>query len=265
VIAAAPILPPLERGAPTVEVGGVPVARLGFDATLALLGRWLDEPTPRRVATANLDFLYLAANDPTLRRALRTADLVTPDGAPLLWLARAAGRPCDGRVAGSDLVPALARVAAARGRSVFLLGGAPGSAAPAAAALARLAPGLRIAGWAAPRISLEDDASCAAAADLVRAARADIVLVALGCPKQDVFLARWLGRTGARLGIGVGGTFEMLSGRVRRAPAFLGPLGLEWLFRLAMEPRRLFGRYVRDALHLARLARAVIGLRAGSV
>jgi N-acetylglucosaminyldiphosphoundecaprenol N-acetyl-beta-D-mannosaminyltransferase len=248
------VLPdPLPPAFDTADVGGVPVARLSFDETVRLVARWLDEPGPRRVATANLDFLRLASSDPEFRGALATCHLVTADGAPVVWLARMAGTPVPERVAGADLVPSIVAEAARLGRSVYLLGGAPGVAAQAARRLREANPGLVVAGTAHPQIDLTNDALCAEVAAAVRASRADLLLVALGAPRQDVFLQRWVKSTGCRVGIAVGGTFDFIAGRVRRAPPPLRAAGLEWSYRLAMEPRRLGGRYLRDAAHLVRL------------
>lgn len=240
---------------PTVDLGGIPVSRLGFEASIDLLGSWMEEPGARRVATANLDFLEQARRRPQLRVALQTADLVTADGTPLVWLAGLQSRPIPERVAGSDLVPRLIAEAARRGRSVYFLGGSPGAGEEAARRMQHRHPGLRVAGIAAPMISLEQPAGCLEVARAVRETRPDLLLVALGCPKQDVFLARYVEELGCRVGIGVGATVDFLAGRIRRAPRILGPLGGEWLFRLALEPRRLLGRYSRDLVHLFRLAR----------
>lgn len=246
---------------PPVVLGGVPIARLDTTDALALMGGWLDSPGQRRAATANLDFLEMARGNLDLHRCLATADLVTADGKPLLWLARLHGAPIPERVAGADFTPLLVGEAARRGRSVFFLGGADGVAQAAAERLRETYPDLRIAGCASPMVRLDDEASCLAAADLVRESGADLLLVALGCPKQDLFLEQYLDATGARLGVGVGGTFNFIIGRVRRAPPWIQKVGLEWAFRFAMEPRRLFGRYLRDAIHLGRLAREALVFR----
>lgn len=241
---------------PQVRVGGLPISRLCFSSTVTLVSRWLASDGHRRVATANLDFLRLAHEDPGFRSALATCDLVTADGWPVVWLARRAGREVPERVAGSDLVPALAAECARTGRSIHLFGGHEGTAEEAAARLVERHPGLRIAGTASPRVDLRDEAACARAASEIRATRADLLLVGLGAPKQDLFLARWLPATGCRVGIGVGGTFDFLAGRIRRAPRAVRAVGMEWAWRMAKEPRRLVGRYAADAAHLAKLVAA---------
>ena len=238
----------------TIQLDGIPVSRLDFEATVAQLRTWMGGETPRRVATANADFLRLARSRPALRDALGTCDLVTADGMPLVWLGRLAGRPIAGRVAGVDLVDRLLAVAAEDGRRVYLLGGAAGAAQDVADQYRVRHPSLCIAGAEAPRVDLADDAGCRALAARVRATRADLVFVALGCPKQELFLERYLTELDCRVGIGVGGSFEMLSGRLKRAPRWLQGSGFEWAFRMLQEPRRLTRRYARDFLCLCRLA-----------
>lgn len=239
---------------PTVLIETTPVANLDFERTVALISGWLEEPRPRRIATANLDFLRLAADDRELAEALRAADLVTADGTPLLWLARLQGQPLCERVAGADLILPLVAQAHQRGRSIFLLGGAPGAAQASADLLSRKFPGLEVAGTSCPTVDMNDAASCRRAVETVAATAPDLLFVALGCPKQDLFLARHLEALNCRVAIGVGASLDFLAGKVRRAPQALQRAGLEWAFRLLQEPRRLGGRYARDFAFLARAA-----------
>ncbi len=249
---------------PTVKVGELDIARLDFDSSLSLLGQWLDGDRPRQIATANLDFLELTSRNQELREALACADLITADGEPLVWLSRMLGQPVPERVAGSDLVVPLVGEAAARGRSVYLLGAAPGVGKQAANVLVQRYPDLRVAGVASPMIRLDDD-SCLPIVSEIRDSRADLLVVAFGSPKQDVFLKRYLHETGCRVGIGVGATLDFIAGRVRRAPRIFQRLALEWVFRLGLEPRRLAGRYARDAVYLMRLATHIAVARAASL
>ncbi len=238
----------------TTELAGIDVSALNFPDTVALLGDWMTGPQPRRVATANVDFLRLAASNPELLRALQTCDLVTADGQPLVWLSRILRAPLPERVAGSDLAWPLLEEAASRGASVYFLGGGYGVAQKAAnAAIGRL-PNLRIADTAAPFIDWNSEAQAAAVADDIRATGASLLLVGLGCPKQELFLERHLERTGASLGVGVGATLDFLAGNSRRAPSWMQDSGLEWMHRLAQEPSRLASRYLADATFLAQLA-----------
>lgn len=238
---------------PHCTIDGIPVSRLTFAATLELLGRWLDQPKPRRVATANLDFLALARRSPDLRRALATSDLVTCDGTPVRWITRLRGAEAPERVAGADLLPSLVAIAARDGRSVYFLGGAEGTAKAAAESLSARFPRLRVAGILAPKIELADGAECERIAARVRGARTDLLLLGLGCPKQELFLERHLDALGCRVAIGIGGAFAFVARPVTRAPRAFQRLGLEWLHRLALDPFRLAPRYWRDACYLGGL------------
>lgn len=243
-------------------IEGIPVSRRSFAATLELLDGWLGTPGNRRVATANLDFLALATAQPALHAALRTSDLVTADGMAVVWLSRLTARPVRERVTGADLLPALLALAERRAVKVYFLGGPPAVAERAAVRTRELHPRLRIVGVSAPQIDLADDAGCRQAAAAVRATGAELLFVGFGCPKQELFLERWGAECGARVAVGIGGAFSFLAGEMRRASPLLRGLGLEWLFRLCQEPRRLAGRYARDLLYLARAAPRIAFRRA---
>ncbi len=204
---------------------------------------------PLAVFSANVDMVVKASRDPAFARELGAADLLLADGMPLLWMARGLGARLPERVAGSDLAPRLAALAAARGFSLFLLGAAPGVAERAAERLARESPGLRVAGTLAPPLGFErDPASREAVVRAVRAASPDVVLVALGAPRQERWILAERGRLSAGAFLAVGGTFDLLAGVRSRAPRFLQRLGLEWAWRLVQEPLRLGRRYlVEDA------------------
>jgi N-acetylglucosaminyldiphosphoundecaprenol N-acetyl-beta-D-mannosaminyltransferase len=191
-----------------------------------------------------MDFIRLAREDPAFRAAVNGADLVVPDGVPVLWAARLLRQPLGERVTGVDLVEQGAALAAARGYRVFLLGAAPGVADAAAAALTRRHPGLCIAGTYAPPIgpfSAEENARMVAA---VRAARPHLLFVAFGAPRQELWIRAHLDELEVPVCVGVGGTFNFLSGAVPRAPRWMRRAGLEWAHRLAHEPGRLWRRYL---------------------
>jgi N-acetylglucosaminyldiphosphoundecaprenol N-acetyl-beta-D-mannosaminyltransferase len=204
------------------------------------------------VMTPNLDILRTCQRDAELRGFARTADLVVADGQPVVWASRIAGSPLPERVAGSDLIVPLCRMAARAGRSVFLLGANPGTADAAAERLAAEAPGLRVAGTHCPPFGFEE---CEDERALIRRrlldARPDIVLVALGAPKQERLIRELRPLLPRAWFFGVGISLSFVTGEVRRAPALLRAAGLEWAHRLAQEPRRLCSRYLRDGLPFA--------------
>jgi N-acetylglucosaminyldiphosphoundecaprenol N-acetyl-beta-D-mannosaminyltransferase len=207
----------------------------------------------RYVCTGNLDHLVIADRDPEFRAAYRRADLVVADGAPVIWLSRiasrAAGGPLPERVAGSDLFWELARASGEANLRLFFLGGVPGSAPKAAEIVERRHPSARIAGtYCPPFESFDTKDEQANIRRIVRQAAPDVLLVAFGAPKQEKWIAANKEALGVPVSIGVGGSFEMAAGMRQRAPAWIQRSGLEWLYRFAQEPRRLFQRYFVDDL-----------------
>jgi N-acetylglucosaminyldiphosphoundecaprenol N-acetyl-beta-D-mannosaminyltransferase len=251
---------PVER----VVMLGVPLARLDMEATVEWIDRAVASRSPHQVATANVNFLALAQCDPEFLRILQAASLVTCDGMPLCWASRIQQSPLRERVTGADLVPRLCELAARRRYRVFFLG-PPGSTEEAARRLRVRYPGLDIAGCESPPYGPIEAWDNAAYCARIREAATDLLLVGFGAPKQERWLAAHLAASGAPVGIGVGATFDYIAGRVRRAPRAAQAVGLEWAWRIAVEPRRLWRRYVRDAAVVApRLARQLWTSRAAA-
>jgi N-acetylglucosaminyldiphosphoundecaprenol N-acetyl-beta-D-mannosaminyltransferase len=232
-----------------IGVLGVPFENVTKAEAVARIEGMIASGRPHHVVTANVDFLVRARRDVELRRILIEADLALCDGTPLLWASRWLGNPLPERVAGADVVPDLIRAAAARGHRIYLLGAGPSVAANAADRLRKEHPNLVIAGHYSPPFSDLLEMDFADISLRVRSARPDILLVSFGCPKQEKWIAKHHQRLGVPVLIGVGATLDFLSGRIRRAPAFMQSHGLEFLYRLAQEPRRLAGRYAGDFLH----------------
>ena len=232
-----------------VDLHGVAFDRLSEAQTV---GRVLDAVSVGRggwVITSNLDHLARAATDADFRRMLDEADLVVADGAPLVWASRLQGTPLPERVAGSTLAWSLSAAAAARGASLFLLGGDAGVAEKAAATLTDRYPGLRIAGTFFPPMGFEKDAAVMdAMRATLRESRPDLVYVALGSPKQERLIRQLRSELGHELRqtwwLGLGISLSFICGDVRRAPVWMQRVGLEWLHRMGQEPRRLAKRYL---------------------
>ena len=233
-----------------VTVGGVPIDPIDMTGALSRLQTALTGGRLFQVSTVNLDFIVRAQRDSEARRILQRTDLNLADGAPVVWLGRLLGARMSGRVAGADLVPALMATMAASGGRVFLLGGENGAATIAAARLLERYPGLVVAGVHEPPRAALDDLDSTGIIAGIREARPDVLLVAFGNPKQE----RWIDMHRAELpvsvAIGVGCVFDLMAGRSRRAPRWMQNAGLEWAYRLGQEPRRLLGRYLRDAAWL---------------
>ncbi|ACG74085.1 glycosyl transferase, WecB/TagA/CpsF family [Anaeromyxobacter sp. K] len=207
------------------------------------------------VFTPNVDHVVTAEDDCAFRAAYAAASLSLADGQALVWATRLLGTPVPEKVSGSDLVwPLMERAAAARW-GVYLLGGAPGAAEAAATRLEREL-GVRIVGVDAPRIAVDGDATEPAVLERVRRSGAHVVVVGLGAPKQERFIHRAAEQLGPAVAFGLGASIDFLAGRVRRAPGWISRAGLEWMFRLVQEPRRLAHRYlVKDPRFLGVLAR----------
>lgn len=207
----------------------------------------------RFVCTGNLDHLVLADRDPEFRAAYQKADLVVADGAPVVWLSKLAARTAIAtlpeRVAGSDLFWEIARVSGEANLRVFFLGGIEGAAAQAARMVEKRYPGARIAGtYCPPHATFHTPEEQARIKRIVRQAAPDILLVAFGAPKQEKWIAMNKDALGVPVSIGVGGSFEMAAGMLKRAPRWVQSIGLEWFYRFAQQPKRLFNRYFVDDL-----------------
>ncbi|MBA3838776.1 MAG: WecB/TagA/CpsF family glycosyltransferase [Thermoleophilaceae bacterium] len=247
------MLSPLDTPGASSSILGVRVARMHRDAALRAVERLYDTPGPAVVAYVNAHTLNLAHRSNALRQALNSAALVLNDGIGLAIAARMQGRRFETNLNGSDFTPEILALAAEGGWPVYLLGGRPGVAEAAALHLVERVPGLEVAGCSHGYFA-EDDTR--AVVERVRASGCGVLLVAMGNPHQELWLARHLPGTGARLGIGVGAFLDFAAGAVPRAPAVLNRLGCEWVYRLAQEPRRLWRRYiVGNPLFLARVAR----------
>jgi N-acetylglucosaminyldiphosphoundecaprenol N-acetyl-beta-D-mannosaminyltransferase len=237
--------------APHVVILGVPVHAVTFESMLDTIATWIERGDRcYQICTASPEFVMIAQDDAQFRHVLRQADLCVADGVGLLMAARFLGRPLPERVTGSDGLPLIAERAARTGWKLFLLGAAPGVAEQAADALRRRYPGVQIVGtYAGSPDPSEDDGLVAR----VNASGADILFVAYGAPRQDLWIARNAPRLTARVAIGVGGAVDFAAGKVPRAPRWMQRLGLEWLFRLIREPWRW-----RRMLRLPRFVWAVL-------
>ncbi len=247
-----PVSPPKRPPLPSIDLMGIRIHAITEPDVNALILRELNAGRGGWVATPNLDHLRRLCHAPEFRSLCQEADLLVPDGIPLLWAARLQGTPLPGRVAGSDLISSLSAAAAADGRSLFLLGGDPGTAESAAALLQSRSPELRIAGMCSPEVGFDKDPIELQRLDqqLIDAAP-DIVFVALGSPKQELVMQRMSKLLPGTWWLGVGISFSFLAGEVKRAPVWMQRTGLEWCHRLTQEPGRLAGRYLWQGLPFA--------------
>jgi exopolysaccharide biosynthesis WecB/TagA/CpsF family protein len=239
---------PLHR--PRVLLGSTLIDQIDFDQAIERIRGFLKAGRPHRIVTANLDFLSIAERNLEFQQAVNEADLAVADGMPLVWLSRMRGQPIRERVTGVDLVDACCDIAAETGRSIFLLGAAPGVAQAAAQRLQERHPGLRIAGTYTPPMGPLKRKEDARIVRMIQDAAPGFLFVALGAPRQDLWIQAHQDELNVPVAMGVGCVFDLLAGVSNRAPGWMQATGLEWAYRLVREPRRLWRRYLVNDLPL---------------
>lgn len=227
---------PVQEKIPAVSLFGVRVHAVSMDEAVRHILRFVQENVPRQVATADSSMVMMAQSDSDLREIINSADMVTPDSIGILWACRRRGIAMPERVSGVDLVARLAQVSMQTGLKLYFLGAQPGVADEAAQQLQRAYPGVQIVGCHHGYFPPEAEASVV---EQIREAHPDVLCVAMGIPKQEKWIDRHRKTLGVPVSIGVGGTFDVLSGRVRRAPLWMQRIGMEWLWRVAHNPRKV--------------------------
>jgi N-acetylglucosaminyldiphosphoundecaprenol N-acetyl-beta-D-mannosaminyltransferase len=226
-----------------VDILGVGVSPINVGDAVATIEHWICERSRKYVCITGVHGVMESRRDERLRLIHNEAGMVTPDGMPLVWLSHLFGRRRVERVYGPDLMREMTAISSRRGYRQFYYGGAEGVADKLQQVLVHAYPGLEVVGALCPpfrELRPEEDQ---AVIDAINAARPHIVWVGLSTPKQEFWMARHLGRIDAPVMVGVGAAFDFLAGTKRQAPLWMQRYGLEWLFRLCMEPRRLWRRY----------------------
>ncbi len=244
-----------------VNILGVGVSAINMAQALDTIEGWLDRRESHYVCVTPAHAVMDCQDDPDLRRVFNLSGLTTPDGMAIVWLLKLHGRRRVARVYGPDLLLAACERGLRRGARHYFYGGDPGVAEALATRLQARFPGLRIAGASAPPFRPLTEAEDRQAVEAINAAAPDFVWVGLSTPKQERWMAAHLGRVTAPAMIGVGAAFDFLSGRKPQAPRWAQRSGLEWLFRLATEPRRLWPRYRRYPRFVLLVAAQLSGLR----
>jgi N-acetylglucosaminyldiphosphoundecaprenol N-acetyl-beta-D-mannosaminyltransferase len=247
---------------PRMNILGVGVHAIRMADALDCLACWIENRVKAQAVVCPVYTVMLGREDPELGRIIAAAGLVTPDGMPLVFVGRLMGYRNIERVYGPDLMQAFCERASRMGYRSFLYGGAPGVADQLAASLTGRYPGLRIVGTYSPPFRDLTPDETVEVRGLINAAEPDVVWVGLGTPKQDKWIADNQEQINAPVMIGVGAAFDFLGNRVRQAPRWIQRSGMEWLFRLAMEPRRLWRRYlIYNPLFVAGILMQLLGLR----
>jgi N-acetylglucosaminyldiphosphoundecaprenol N-acetyl-beta-D-mannosaminyltransferase len=227
------------------DILGVKVSAITLDDAVATIEQWIAEGARNYVCITGVHGVMESRRNEPLRQIHNRAGMVTPDGMPLVWISRLRGKTRVERVYGPDLMRRLTKLSALRGYRQFYYGGSEGVADRLKQALVTSHPGLQVVGTLCPpfrELSADEDEAVIGA---INAARPDIVWVGLSTPKQELWMAKHMGRIEAPVMIGVGAAFDFLAGLKRQAPVWMQRRGLEWLFRLCSEPRRLWRRYAR--------------------
>ncbi|MFN7172967.1 MAG: WecB/TagA/CpsF family glycosyltransferase [Fimbriimonadaceae bacterium] len=217
------------------RVLGIPIDAVPMDDALRVMEQFLVGTTPRQVVTADSSMLTAAYKDEALRAVMMRADFVTPDSEGVIWALSRKTKLNYQRVTGVELVDRLSGICAERGHSVFYFGSGDGVAEEAAKELGRRYPGLQVAGAMNGFYKPEEEASIA---EQIAAAKPDLLFVALGQPKQEMFIDRYKDLIGAKIAMGVGGSFDVISGRVKRAPKWVRRIRMEWFWRSGLNPKK---------------------------
>ena len=230
-----------------IRLLGVDIDNVSLEEALEIIDVRIADGRPGCVVTPNVDHICRYHEDPKFRRAYRNSFLVVPDGKPLMWAGRLLGTPLREKLSGSDMVGWLAAHAAKKGHKVFLFGAAEGVAATAAQLLQERNPGLDVVGAYSPPLGFhQNPEQDAKAVSQIRNSGADVCLLALGSPKQEIWMDEHCEACGVPVMIGIGAGLDFVAGTSKRAPRWIQRLGFEWAWRLLHEPKRLWHRYLVD-------------------
>lgn len=228
-----------------VMIAGVAIDNITMTGALHFIEERIRQKDASYMVTPNVDHIVKLQKDVEFRHIYEQATAALPDGMPVLWAGRFLKTPLKEKVSGSDLVYKICETAALKGYRLFFLGGRPGAARQAKERLNKRFPSLRIVGTHCPPMGFELDAGENKKIEvMIKGVRPDILLVGLGAPKQEKWIYKYHKRLQVPVSIGVGASFEFMAGMVKRAPRFMQRAGLEWFWRLMMEPRRLWKRYL---------------------
>jgi len=225
---------------PRIQMMGCTVDNLSMEETLQTIEGFIASGRPHQHVVVNVDKLVKAQKDPELRQIINDCALINADGMPVVWASRLLGKPLKERVAGVDLFEALMRRAAEKGWRVYLLGAKEEIVSRVRDIYASKYPALVFAGYRNGYWKPEQEAGIV---DEIAAAKADLLFVAISSPKKEQFLGAYQARMKIPFAMGVGGTFDVAAGKVKRAPVWMQKSGLEWFYRFLQEPRRMFRRY----------------------
>lgn len=231
------------------------IDNLTMEETLQAVDQLIQEDKSSYVVTPNVDHIVQLETSKELQDVYNNASLILTDGKPLLWIAKWYGTPIKEKLSGSDLFPLLCDMAAKKGYRMFFLGAAEGVAAKAAKNLAKRYKGLQVVGTYSPPFGFENNEDeMNKIKEMIKGAKPHILVVGLGCPKQEKFMYHHCKELGVPISFGLGASLDFEAGNVKRAPKWMANHGLEWLFRITQDPRRMAKRYLVDDRKIIKLA-----------
>lgn len=233
----------------------IEIDNLTMKETLKAINKLIRENQNAYVVTPNVDHLVQLDKDKELQDAYANASLILADGKPLLWIARWYHTPIKEKISGSDLFPLLCKMAAYKGYKMFFLGAAEGVAVKAAENLSKKYQGLQVAGTYSPPFGFDkNEAEVEKIVKIIKEANPEILIVGLGCPKQEKFMYHYCKKLNVPISLGLGACFDFEAGKIKRAPRWMSNHGLEWLFRITQDPKRMTKRYLIDDRKILTLA-----------
>lgn len=231
------------------------IDNLTMDEALQAIDSLIKEDKCSYVVTPNVDHIVQLETNVELQQVYNNADLILTDGKPLIWISKWYKTPIKEKISGSDLFPLLCNMAAEKGYKMFFLGAAEGVAAKAAEKLKHKYHGLQIVGTYSPPFGFEkDDNEMSKIKSMIKEACPHILIVGLGCPKQEKFMYYHCKELGVPVSLGLGASLDFEAGNVKRAPKWMADHGLEWLFRITQDPKRMMKRYLIDDVKILKLA-----------
>ncbi len=232
------------------------IDNLTMDEALEQIDYLVQENRSAYVVTPNVDHIVQLESSSELQEVYANADLILTDGKPLIWIAKFYGTPIKEKISGSDLFPKLCERASEKKYTMFFLGAAEGIAAKAAENLKSKYPGLQVVGIYSPPFGFEKDkAEMSKIIDMIKKAQPKILIVGLGCPKQEIFIHKYSKEMEVPVSLGLGASLDFEAGNVKRSPKWMSHNGLEWLYRFIKEPKRMFKRYFVNDLKIINLYR----------
>jgi N-acetylglucosaminyldiphosphoundecaprenol N-acetyl-beta-D-mannosaminyltransferase len=224
-----------------VNILGCPIDNLSLEEALAAIEKFIESKKPHQYIAINADKIVKMRKDDLFRDIILSSDLNIVDGQPLMWVSRLFGQPVKQRYGGIDIMDALMPLAERKGYGVYFLGGREEIVKNVAEKYRRRCPDLRITGWRNGYWEKEEEEGII---KNIKESGSDVLFFAMSSPKKEVFLKTYLGEIGVPFVMGVGGAFDVLAGKTKRAPEWVQKIGMEWLFRVIQEPRRLWKRYL---------------------